>query len=850
MSLAASTTYESKTELHRKGKIVVRTHRNVASLGTYSEGGSPASLTSMHDAEGSPASLPGSEAGSRASPAATRGDAEFPMSLTSGQSEPEFPTPAVAARNLPDSPAPHVDTRSRAGTSASLAAVRSLADSMTDEMEAEVLRDGKVVVRRHFGVSRLNPEAETPPTRQRGELQNPSMDVASAPLILGRPEEDVSRDRGTIDAATGPCVPEQMSSPRAQDKNSGGSSEGDTGRAGIQLGRSETLDLRIFCGTWNVAGRKLDSVEEIGLWLDVEKVDADGDTSDPPDLFVIGLQEVVELSAQNVVMDSIVDTQSKANSLQWFAQVFAYLAQYGGRHGVRYVMVTEKQLLGTYILVMAKEVICSKIACVQSALVPTGLGGYFGNKGAVAVRMEVGGSSSLCFVCAHMTSHREHVLARNAEYKIISSKPVFADVVGRLAAADGQNVEKNKDMGIESRQRRTWGILFGGSGQGGRSGGLSPTRDSRMRAVRAAMAPGLPKGVGAMENQRPTAETPGGKLDGMQMDSNRRDDEEGLGLRNSCVRTIVSPGASGGQPNEVDEFALTTRDEVISPGMPKTETVLQADVVFWLGDLNYRIKEEIPDEEVFQMLHKDDLEALRELDQLNIARALGTAFQDFQEGPLCFPPSYKYMPGTKDFDDRPDKKMRCPAWCDRVLYTMGMQNGGSVRRLGLDKYWSPRPLLSDHMPVNALFRTSLASVATSSVVEPEMGVESVRSMSADMDAEPKPKCVARVVLDPPALVLTLDQTPLLSATVEIRNAGGLPGKFHVCKDDLPGWMTLEGDDRGEIQPGEKVDIVVVVDASKAVAAAGKDVEDLCAVLQVEADGGGSGTMLPVVCMVG
>lgn len=39
-------------------------------------------------------------------------------------------------------------------------------------------------------------------------------------------------------------------------------------------------------------GRKLDSVEEMGLWLDVDKLDDEGDASDPPDMFVIGFQEV------------------------------------------------------------------------------------------------------------------------------------------------------------------------------------------------------------------------------------------------------------------------------------------------------------------------------------------------------------------------------------------------------------------------------------------------------------------------------------------------------------------------------------------------------------------------------
>lgn len=57
--------------------------------------------------------------------------------------------------------------------------------------------------------------------------------------------------------------------------------------------------------------------------------------------------------------------------------------------------------------------------------------GWLGNKGAVAVRIEVGGSASLCFVCAHMASHRENLEIRNAEYKHIVSKPVFFDTTGR-----------------------------------------------------------------------------------------------------------------------------------------------------------------------------------------------------------------------------------------------------------------------------------------------------------------------------------------------------------------------------------------------------------------------------------
>ncbi|CAM9139890.1 unnamed protein product [Ectocarpus sp. 12 AP-2014] len=668
--------------------------------------------------------------------------------------------------------------------------------------------------------------------------------------------EDISdvgasgKDSGDNDS--GPTKREDMSDVGDSDKDSGGDSERPIKPAEVRAEAADVLDLRVFCGTWNVAGRKLDSAEDMGLWLDVDKLDEEGDTSVPPDIFVIGFQEVVELSAQNVVMDSFLDKQSRTNSLQWFTHVYAYLAQYGERYGVRYAMVTEQRLLGTYVLIMAKEDLCPKIANVQTAVVPTGLGGYLGNKGAVAVRLEVGGRSSLCFVCVHMAAHREYVLARNAEYKLISSKPIFADTDGRLPAdevEDPVGKDKEKDKAQDRWQGSTWGSLFGAAGQGGRSGGMSPTRNSEVKkAIRAAMAFGLPKRGGGGDGLPAGGVSSGnGEIDGNGSEAEK--------------------GARPAEEFEGDDFAWMPSDEGMSAVLPKTKTVLQADIVFWIGDLNYRITEETPDQEVFEMLQNDDLETLRRvvgLDQLTIARASGTAFQEFQEGPLCFPPSYKYIPGTKEYDQRrvrsPEKKVRCPSWCDRVLYTMGMQGGDSVRRLGLERYWSSGPLVSDHMPVSALFRTSLACAPQRTVTEPGVDVEPLSPRRAAAKAESELSPFARVVLEPPTLVLVLDQTPSLSAVTEISNTGGIKGTFHVCKDSLPGWISLDGSERGELEPGEKVEIAIVIDAAEAEAAAriesNNDSESdthrpaACAVLRVEVDGGGSGTMLPVVCNLG
>lgn len=162
--------------------------------------------------------------------------------------------------------------------------------------------------------------------------------------------------------------------------------------------------------------------------------------------------------------------------------------------------------------------------------------------------------------------------------------------------------------------------------------------------------------------------------------------------------------------------------------------------------------------------------------------------------------------------------------------------------------------------VSALFRTSLACAPQATVAEPDVDVEPLSPRRAASKTASELSPFARVVLRPPTLVLVLDQTPSLSAVTEISNTGGIKGTFHVCKDSLPGWISLDGSERGELEPGEKVEIAIVIDAAEAEAAARKESNNdsesdthrpaACAVLRVEVDGGGSGTMLPVVCNLG
>lgn len=94
---------------------------------------------------------------------------------------------------------------------------------------------------------------------------------------------------------------------------------------------------------------------------------------------------------------------------------------------------------------------------------------------------------------------------------------------------------------------------------------------------------------------------------------------------------------------------------------------------------------------------------LLQLDQLNIERKRGNVFRGFDEGAIAFPPTYKFQAGTMMYEKRPEKKLRAPAWCDRILWRARVPD-----HVALQSYDAVLPLtLSDHKPVHALFHVQV-----------------------------------------------------------------------------------------------------------------------------------------------
>ncbi|KAK7895721.1 hypothetical protein WMY93_021046 [Mugilogobius chulae] len=95
--------------------------------------------------------------------------------------------------------------------------------------------------------------------------------------------------------------------------------------------------------------------------------------------------------------------------------------------------------------------------------------------------------------------------------------------------------------------------------------------------------------------------------------------------------------------------------------------VLDHDVIFWFGDLNFRI-EDYDIHVVKCAIDSNKLPLLWERDQLNMAKNTESILDGFMEGLLKFPPTYKFDVGTNTYDT--SAKKRKPAWTDRILWRL------------------------------------------------------------------------------------------------------------------------------------------------------------------------------------
>ncbi|XP_076782810.1 synaptojanin-2 isoform X5 [Arvicanthis niloticus] len=180
--------------------------------------------------------------------------------------------------------------------------------------------------------------------------------------------------------------------------------------------------IQIAVGTWNVNGGKqfrsnLLGTAELTDWLlDTPQLSGAMDSQDdgsPADVFAVGFEEMVELSAGNIV------NASTTNRKMWGEQLQKAISR-----SHRYILLTSAQLVGVCLYIFVRPYHVPFIRDVAIDTVKTGMGGKAGNKGAVGIRFQFH-STSFCFICSHLTAGQSQVKERNEDYREITHKLSF-----------------------------------------------------------------------------------------------------------------------------------------------------------------------------------------------------------------------------------------------------------------------------------------------------------------------------------------------------------------------------------------------------------------------------------------
>ncbi|KAH8145561.1 uncharacterized protein LAJ45_10361 [Morchella importuna] len=168
--------------------------------------------------------------------------------------------------------------------------------------------------------------------------------------------------------------------------------------------------INIYVGTFNLNGRINGSEDDLSGWLCPPFEGAELQ----PELVVVGFQEIVELSPQQIMATTPEKRQI------WERAVKKTLNRRSKKlGGEEYILLRGGQLVGAALLIFVRSSAIGDIKNVEGSLKKTGMSGVAGNKGAVAIRMDYA-NTGICFVTAHLAAGFSNYDERNRDYKTIS----------------------------------------------------------------------------------------------------------------------------------------------------------------------------------------------------------------------------------------------------------------------------------------------------------------------------------------------------------------------------------------------------------------------------------------------
>lgn len=179
------------------------------------------------------------------------------------------------------------------------------------------------------------------------------------------------------------------------------------------LKNKQNTELQLCIATWNLNATDPDRLKQLQTVVEA---------CDGADLVVFGFQEMIELSTNNVMNNNEEESET---SVKWGKTLEKLL----NARPDKKIFVQKVEMVGLLLVMFISDQWKHAIKSLQKDTVRTGMGGQFGNKGAVVLRVRLF-ETTLCFVCAHLTAGHSKPKERVEDVVQIHKKAFQQNKVG------------------------------------------------------------------------------------------------------------------------------------------------------------------------------------------------------------------------------------------------------------------------------------------------------------------------------------------------------------------------------------------------------------------------------------
>ena len=471
--------------------------------------------------------------------------------------------------------------------------------------------------------------------------------------------------------------------------------------------------LLIYVLTWNLHG-KFPEINEFSKILPKKTKENSAENnyqkSRSFDLFVINTQECLR---------SIGASFFNSSKEDWVNALKIHF-------GDDYINLVNSNLNSFHIAVFVKKEKINFFTELKTGFIKTGFMNVLGNKGAIGVSMKYQ-DKRILFVCCHLSSGQFNSYARNNDFKKISNELNLKSTTKfnknlndiKLGLKNGMNKIYHSSLQEDDNENNNFKYNFFNDFNDDKT---TPNKKANNKLQIRLLSPTkssiIPEKIfDVNENTDSILNSKNGKFIKNKDETNRMIIKKNTHNYNlSKISTDNYNNNKNTTTPKVDylyikgESNLNMNSKIISSNyddqlskqkmdncdeLESSIGVNQYDFVIFSGDLNYRINMEI--EECKKLLEAKDIETMLEKDQLYTSiRSKEIMMNDFYEGQIRFPPTYKFQDGTSDYD----YNERVPGWTDRILYRANNLNDVILCKYSAIFYAKT----SDHKPVYAIFK--------------------------------------------------------------------------------------------------------------------------------------------------